>query len=197
MDSGFGLQKHIFLVNEMSSEVMGTCPCVCVQFEYDEQQEVNVSFHIKDRDTERKIDSTLTGWYFTNTDTSQSHINQDNVWKCSYHAVFSVTFAHFKFTSSCIMIISFILSSPSYSSSCCPLLAAVSPTVVLYSCSVGREDCSLCKHADSKYQCVWCAASHSCVYRELCRSPQPAQCPNPEITDVSHKNTKPRPLTCR
>ncbi|XP_039891728.1 plexin-B2a [Simochromis diagramma] len=87
------------------------------KFEYDEQQEVNVSFHIKDRDTERKIDSTL--------------------------------------------------------------------TVILYSCSVGREDCSLCKHADSKYQCVWCAASHSCVYRELCRSPQPAQCPNPEITDIS------------
>uniref|UniRef100_A0A669DD70 Plexin b2a, tandem duplicate 1 n=1 Tax=Oreochromis niloticus TaxID=8128 RepID=A0A669DD70_ORENI len=58
-------------------------------------------------------------------------------------------------------------------------------TVILYSCSVGREDCSLCKHADSKYQCVWCAASHSCVYRELCRSPQPAQCPNPEITDIS------------
>lgn len=80
--------------------------CLCVQFEYDEQQEVNVSFHIKDRDTERKIDSTLTGWYFTNTDTSQSHINQDKVWKCSYHAVFSVTFTHFKFTSSCIMIIS-------------------------------------------------------------------------------------------
>lgn len=53
--------------------------CLCVQFEYDEQQEVNVSFHIKDRDTERKIDSTLTGWYFTNTDTSQSHINQDKV----------------------------------------------------------------------------------------------------------------------
>lgn len=93
------------------------------------------------------------------------------------------------------MIISLTLS-PSSSSSCSPLLAAVSPTVVLYSCSVGREDCSLCKHADSKYQCVWCAASHSCVYRELCRLPQPAQCPNPEITDVSHKNTKPWPLTC-
>ncbi|KAG7219976.1 hypothetical protein INR49_018489 [Caranx melampygus] len=29
-------------------------------FAYDKQQEVNVSFHIKDRDTERKIDSTLT-----------------------------------------------------------------------------------------------------------------------------------------
>uniref|UniRef100_A0A673AN47 Plexin-B2-like n=1 Tax=Sphaeramia orbicularis TaxID=375764 RepID=A0A673AN47_9TELE len=86
------------------------------KFEYDKQQEVNVSFHIKDRDTERKIDSTL--------------------------------------------------------------------TVVLYNCSVKREDCSLCKHADSKYHCVWCATSQTCVYRDLCLSPQPAQCPNPEITDI-------------
>ncbi|XP_074553968.1 plexin-B2-like [Halichoeres trimaculatus] len=86
------------------------------EFSYDKQQEVNVSFHIKDSDTGRKIDSTL--------------------------------------------------------------------TVVLYNCSVGREDCSLCKHADSKYQCVWCAATRTCVYRELCLSPQPAQCPNPEITDI-------------
>ena len=37
------------------------CVCVCAQFSYDKQQEVNVSFHIKDKDTERKIDSTLTG----------------------------------------------------------------------------------------------------------------------------------------
>ncbi|XP_070709553.1 plexin-B2-like [Pempheris klunzingeri] len=86
------------------------------EFAYDKQQEVNVSFHIKDRETERKIDSTL--------------------------------------------------------------------TVVLYNCSVGREDCSLCKHADSKYQCVWCGVTRSCVYRELCPSPQPAQCPKPEITDI-------------
>uniref|UniRef100_A0A665UTN9 Plexin-B2-like n=1 Tax=Echeneis naucrates TaxID=173247 RepID=A0A665UTN9_ECHNA len=57
-------------------------------------------------------------------------------------------------------------------------------SVVLYNCSVGREDCSLCKHADAKYQCVWCAASRTCVYRELCHSPQPTQCPNPEITDI-------------
>uniref|UniRef100_A0A671Y2M7 Plexin b2a, tandem duplicate 1 n=1 Tax=Sparus aurata TaxID=8175 RepID=A0A671Y2M7_SPAAU len=78
--------------------------------------EVNVSFHIKEKDTERKIDSTL--------------------------------------------------------------------TVVLYNCSVGREDCSLCKHADSTYQCVWCSATRTCVYRELCPSPQPAQCPDPEITDI-------------
>ncbi|XP_045927672.1 plexin-B2a [Micropterus dolomieu] len=86
------------------------------EFSYDKQQEVNVSFHIKDRNTEKKIDSTL--------------------------------------------------------------------TVVLYNCSVGREDCSLCKHADDTYQCVWCSATHTCVYRELCQSPQPTQCPNPEITDI-------------
>ncbi|KAM9846101.1 plexin-B2-like [Aulostomus maculatus] len=86
------------------------------EFTYNKQQEVNVSFHIKDRDRERKIDSTL--------------------------------------------------------------------TVVLYNCSVDKEDCSLCKHADAKYQCVWCTASQACVYQELCPSPLPAQCPNPEITDI-------------
>uniref|UniRef100_A0A4W5L220 Plexin TIG domain-containing protein n=1 Tax=Hucho hucho TaxID=62062 RepID=A0A4W5L220_9TELE len=31
------------------------------KFAYDKEQEVNVSFHIKDGDTEKKIDSTLTG----------------------------------------------------------------------------------------------------------------------------------------
>ncbi|KAA8580094.1 hypothetical protein FQN60_005938 [Etheostoma spectabile] len=57
--------------------------------------------------------------------------------------------------------------------------------VVLYNCSVGREDCSLCKHAEAKYQCAWCAATHTCVYRDLCPSSQPQpQCPNPEITDI-------------
>uniref|UniRef100_A0A8C7VZ54 Sema domain-containing protein n=1 Tax=Oncorhynchus mykiss TaxID=8022 RepID=A0A8C7VZ54_ONCMY len=86
------------------------------EFAYDKEQEVNVSFHIKDRDTEKKIDSTL--------------------------------------------------------------------TVVLYNCSLGREDCSLCKNADPKYSCVWCANMRSCVYRELCRSQEPAQCPNPKITEI-------------
>ncbi|CAB1346303.1 unnamed protein product [Coregonus sp. 'balchen'] len=86
------------------------------EFAYDKEQEVNVSFHIKDRDTEKKIDSTL--------------------------------------------------------------------TVVLYNCSLGREDCSLCKNADPKYNCVWCANMKSCVYRELCQSQEPAQCPNPKITDI-------------
>ncbi|CAL8242316.1 unnamed protein product [Merluccius merluccius] len=86
------------------------------EFSYNKQQEVNISFHIKDRETDQKIDSTL--------------------------------------------------------------------TVVLYNCSMGREDCSLCRHADASYQCVWCLGSQSCVYRELCRSQEPTQCPAPKITDI-------------
>ncbi|KAK7896818.1 hypothetical protein WMY93_022143 [Mugilogobius chulae] len=85
------------------------------KFAYNKQPETNVTFHIKDQTTERKIDSTL--------------------------------------------------------------------RVVLYNCSVGREDCSLCKHADAKYHCVWCASSHTCVYRELCPFQQEL-CPNPQITDI-------------
>ncbi|XP_037837256.1 plexin-B2 [Kryptolebias marmoratus] len=88
------------------------------EFSYDEQQEVNVSFHIKhhdpERKIERKIDSTL--------------------------------------------------------------------TVVLYNCSVGRGDCSLCKHAADEYGCVWCG--NTCLYREICKKPEPAQCPDPNITDI-------------
>uniref|UniRef100_A0A673XWL3 Plexin b2a n=1 Tax=Salmo trutta TaxID=8032 RepID=A0A673XWL3_SALTR len=56
--------------------------------------------------------------------------------------------------------------------------------MVLYNCSLGREDCSLCKNADPKYNCVWCANMRSCVYRKLCGSQEPAQCPNPKITDI-------------
>ncbi|XP_061663981.1 plexin-B2-like [Syngnathoides biaculeatus] len=86
------------------------------KFSYDKRQEVNVSFHVTERDTERRIDSTL--------------------------------------------------------------------TVVVYNCSVGRDDCSLCKHADAKYECVWCAAAQACVYRRLCATPPPASCPPPKITDI-------------
>uniref|UniRef100_A0A1A8U212 Plexin B2 n=3 Tax=Nothobranchius TaxID=28779 RepID=A0A1A8U212_NOTFU len=87
------------------------------RFEYNQQQEVNVSFHIKERETQRKIDSTL--------------------------------------------------------------------TVVLYDCMTGREDCSLCKHADAKYDCVWCSSSGKCVYRELCKGQEePALCPDPQITEI-------------
>uniref|UniRef100_A0A673XVD6 Plexin b2a n=1 Tax=Salmo trutta TaxID=8032 RepID=A0A673XVD6_SALTR len=46
------------------------------------------------------------------------------------------------------------------------------------------KDCSLCKNADPKYNCVWCANMRSCVYRKLCGSQEPAQCPNPKITDI-------------
>uniref|UniRef100_A0A671Y0J3 Plexin b2a, tandem duplicate 1 n=1 Tax=Sparus aurata TaxID=8175 RepID=A0A671Y0J3_SPAAU len=111
---GTELMKHT--EREVAQEQGSKFKFTGYEFAYDKQQEVNVSFHIKEKDTERKIDSTL--------------------------------------------------------------------TVVLYNCSVGREDCSLCKHADSTYQCVWCSATRTCVYRELCPSPQPAQCPDPEITDI-------------
>uniref|UniRef100_A0A8B9L794 Plexin B2 n=1 Tax=Astyanax mexicanus TaxID=7994 RepID=A0A8B9L794_ASTMX len=55
--------------------------------------------------------------------------------------------------------------------------------VVLYNCSVGREDCSLCKNADEKYGCVWCATTRSCIYRDRCTEELP-QCPDPSITDI-------------
>uniref|UniRef100_A0AAQ4PD71 Plexin b2b n=1 Tax=Gasterosteus aculeatus aculeatus TaxID=481459 RepID=A0AAQ4PD71_GASAC len=44
--------------------------------------------------------------------------------------------------------------------------------VTLYNCSVGREDCSLCKNADPKYRCVWCAKQRACVYEKLCNPDQ-------------------------
>ncbi|XP_057185372.1 plexin-B2b isoform X1 [Triplophysa rosa] len=59
--------------------------------------------------------------------------------------------------------------------------------VTLYNCSLGREDCSLCKNADPKYQCVWCTQTSSCVYEHLCASKEPEQCPDPQITDVTPK----------
>uniref|UniRef100_A0A672Z8S3 Plexin-B2-like n=1 Tax=Sphaeramia orbicularis TaxID=375764 RepID=A0A672Z8S3_9TELE len=64
-------------------------------------------------------------------------------------------------------------------------------TVTLYNCSVGRQDCSLCKNADSKYRCVWCAKQRACVYEKLCVpdqqssvDPHNTECPDPEITDI-------------
>ncbi|XP_016396037.1 plexin-B2-like [Sinocyclocheilus rhinocerous] len=85
------------------------------EFEYDKEPEVNVTFYIKDKITDRKIDSTL--------------------------------------------------------------------RVVLYNCSVRREDCSLCKNADQKYNCVWCDTTKSCIYRDLCNQ-ELKQCPPPKITDI-------------
>ncbi|KAK2832460.1 hypothetical protein Q7C36_015922 [Tachysurus vachellii] len=85
------------------------------EFAYDKHPEVNVSFYVKDKETEKRIDSTL--------------------------------------------------------------------QVVLYNCSVGREDCSLCKNADTKYNCVWCDTTQSCIYSKLC-SKELEQCPAPTITDI-------------
>uniref|UniRef100_A0A665XB11 Sema domain-containing protein n=1 Tax=Echeneis naucrates TaxID=173247 RepID=A0A665XB11_ECHNA len=62
--------------------------------------------------------------------------------------------------------------------------------VTLYNCSVGREDCSLCKNADPKYSCVWCAKQKACVYEKLCNTqhgsehPDNIECPDPQITDI-------------
>ncbi|KAI9519714.1 hypothetical protein NQZ68_025853 [Dissostichus eleginoides] len=61
--------------------------------------------------------------------------------------------------------------------------------VTLYNCSMGREDCSLCKNADPKYQCVWCAKQRACVYEKLCKpeqseDPLSTECPDPQITDI-------------
>nr|XP_061813289.1 plexin-B2-like [Nerophis lumbriciformis] len=63
--------------------------------------------------------------------------------------------------------------------------------VTLYNCSVGREDCSLCKNADLKYRCVWCTKHKACVYEQLCvpdqhdaEDPHDAECPAPRITDI-------------
>uniref|UniRef100_A0A6Q2XLT3 Sema domain-containing protein n=1 Tax=Esox lucius TaxID=8010 RepID=A0A6Q2XLT3_ESOLU len=63
--------------------------------------------------------------------------------------------------------------------------------VTLYNCSVGREDCSLCKNADPKYRCVWCTERKSCVYKTLCTNeqgkedPQETECPDPQITEIT------------
>ncbi|XP_067247948.1 plexin-B2a [Chanodichthys erythropterus] len=85
------------------------------EFAYDKEPEVNVTFYIREKGTEKKIDSTL--------------------------------------------------------------------RVVLYNCSVRREDCSLCKNADQKYKCVWCDTKKSCIYKQLCSKEQ-QQCPPPKITDI-------------
>ncbi|XP_062339589.1 plexin-B2-like [Osmerus eperlanus] len=88
------------------------------EFTYEKQQEVNVSFHIKDSYTERRVDSTL--------------------------------------------------------------------TVVVYNCSVGREDCSLCRSAEPRFQCVWCPSSRTCTHTLLCPSSlETPTCPSPTITGIS------------
>ncbi|KAI4886264.1 hypothetical protein NFI96_016350 [Prochilodus magdalenae] len=86
-------------------------------FSYDKTQEASVLFHIKDKHSYKKIDSTL--------------------------------------------------------------------NVTLYNCSLGREDCSLCKNADAKYQCVWCARTRSCVFEKLCPTAEAQECPDPGISAIS------------
>uniref|UniRef100_A0A7N6FDJ5 Sema domain-containing protein n=1 Tax=Anabas testudineus TaxID=64144 RepID=A0A7N6FDJ5_ANATE len=61
--------------------------------------------------------------------------------------------------------------------------------VTLYNCSMGREDCSLCKNADPKYRCVWCAKQKACVYEKLCstqglENPYEIECPAPQISYI-------------
>ncbi|KAI5100170.1 plexin-B2 precursor, partial [Silurus meridionalis] len=86
-------------------------------FSYDKAQETSILFHIKDKHTEKKIDSTL--------------------------------------------------------------------NVTLYNCSLDREDCSLCKNTDFKYNCVWCTRSRSCVFHKLCPSDEEQECPDPVISAIS------------
>ncbi|XP_024125939.1 plexin-B1 isoform X2 [Oryzias melastigma] len=53
--------------------------------------------------------------------------------------------------------------------------------VTLYSCSVGRSDCSRCRTADPKYSCVWCGgAQPGCMYSKSC-SAAAETCPAPVI----------------
>uniref|UniRef100_A0AAR2KZB5 Sema domain-containing protein n=1 Tax=Pygocentrus nattereri TaxID=42514 RepID=A0AAR2KZB5_PYGNA len=56
--------------------------------------------------------------------------------------------------------------------------------VTLYNCSLGREDCSLCKNADLKYQCVWCPQTRSCVFEKLCSTVELQECPDPGISAI-------------
>ncbi|XP_032419353.1 plexin-B1-like isoform X2 [Xiphophorus hellerii] len=55
--------------------------------------------------------------------------------------------------------------------------------VTLFNCSVGRSDCSRCRTAEPKYDCVWCGgdASSSCVYRDSCADAIEHTCPAPVI----------------
>lgn len=55
--------------------------------------------------------------------------------------------------------------------------------VMLYNCSFGRSDCSLCLAADPSYKCVWCGGQSGCVYEALC-SNATSECPAPVITRI-------------
>ncbi|XP_034984269.2 plexin-B2 isoform X2 [Zootoca vivipara] len=57
--------------------------------------------------------------------------------------------------------------------------------VTLYSCSYGRDDCSLCLAANPAYRCVWC--DDSCVYTGRCTAAT-STCPPPVITMIEPNN---------
>lgn len=121
-----------------------------LQFSYDKAQETSIQFHIKDKHSEKKIDSTLNGmlfWGVISRIVPGSNLLHDNEWGC--------------------------------------LWCVFPPVVTLYNCSLGREDCSLCKNTDFKYNCVWCARSRSCVFHKLCPSDEEQECPDPVISAVS------------
>uniref|UniRef100_A0A8C6U2I5 Plexin b2a n=1 Tax=Neogobius melanostomus TaxID=47308 RepID=A0A8C6U2I5_9GOBI len=139
-------------------------PGHCPQFEAPEPLLIPVGFEIPISFQGRNL-GIYTGQRFT--------IGTD-LMKNTEHPVFQEEGSKFKFRGHKVSLSTSMVLSNLLSSS----------VVVLYNCSVNRGDCSLCKHADSKYQCVWCAASHTCVYRDLCLSEQPELCPNPEITDI-------------
>ncbi|KAG7258105.1 hypothetical protein CRUP_025654, partial [Coryphaenoides rupestris] len=80
-------------------------------FSYDKSQETTVVFYVKDKETGKKIDSTL--------------------------------------------------------------------NVTLYNCSMGRKDCSLCKNSDSKYSCVWCRHTKSCIYKQAVQGQPRHRLPRP------------------
>nr|KAF6335634.1 plexin B1 [Pipistrellus kuhlii] len=58
--------------------------------------------------------------------------------------------------------------------------------LLLYDCSVGRGDCSLCQTAAPRFGCVWCQGPQRCVAREACGAAGAVatQCPAPRIHSV-------------
>ncbi|XP_048345772.1 plexin-B1 isoform X1 [Sphaerodactylus townsendi] len=58
--------------------------------------------------------------------------------------------------------------------------------VTLYNCSVGHSDCSRCRTADAKYNCVWCGGEQpSCLFQDSCKEKVADMCPAPLIHSIS------------
>ncbi|KAM4662527.1 plexin-B3 isoform 2-T3 [Discoglossus pictus] len=59
--------------------------------------------------------------------------------------------------------------------------------VALYNCSVGQSDCSLCRAADPRYQCVWCGSEETamCLYTNQCEQRVTDVCPTPIINSFT------------